>query len=554
MRRLYPRGTVIADYITRESHRLQSEFTTFGAGPISPAAISTLFVDEATVRSNYDVSNNDVMTLKVRTEAKFKFNQPAKRLYSKIRARHVEEDLRGGAPHHKFPTKRIARWRRNEAQLINHTAQIYATYRHVWRPKLLEMLEYYRDWTFKNMDKAESDGTLIVGTKPPSTSTGYQSGISNRGDFARNWEHYKDEIIRLLDSYYDDMMAVCEHWPEQDILIDLESGIYKGIMGKRDDGDVIEATEDSMIIESGTREVGNTPDSVFYSDGLYSKEDARAVWERFATPIHLLPQDVQTHLELLCAMPIGNAKPGDTVIVSLDWGWVDKPPKLIKDKDGKWTYLCEEEVKFGADNIVQTGVFLRTMMRRLIAMLKSGAPFTTVIYLVLIGWIIYSICRDLGYNTVKIAQIGDDIHLIGEFTEVTELVTRLGNWARLKGYTGTSFFAWGTRVHRETEDTIWAFTAPRIFKTDVAANVKKAGIPVMTPGTIYRYTASEEAREEVARIIGLYPEIIEFEGPIDEYRALLKARSTRVARIASGMGIAEWRLYYLESASADDVD
>jgi hypothetical protein len=553
----YPRGAKIREYITIERQFFENQRQREGY-KIQLEPPSALFVDKVDVTVKGIEHEEDPLKATVVTEVIPHWTPEALQTMQALDGLKVNyhEWARSGGPFHQYPNKRLAKWsmatRALEVDAITLWQQPW--WKELGQPKMQDLMTLYYQKTLENLEHALQEPQLIVGDKPPNTGTGWAHPVGTRQAMADNIRKIEGAARVVIDDYYHGMQQAIEHWPDEDTVIYLsgyyagdDRFAYKGIYaGRRSDVDVVEWTKDRQILASKTREVGNDPWSVFHNRQLTNREWQDLVWNKMATPIHMPIRNVDSYIEVRsippCTIP---GEPDDIVVLSVDAGYRDGTDQM----SDRQFIPGKETIAFGADNISLSGIFVKAMRTRYIAMLKSGSPFTMMHYNVMFGNAIYWYQQKLGLH-IKLLQIGDDIHMILPRYEVPVIMGALGHWLRPKGMEGDSTFILGHQmVHRGANIT--DYVVPRAIKSVTSAIGAGLVLPEPEFGKMYTLEVSAEAKEQVAQLRKLYPELIYFNGPRDMYKSVMMQKLGMGSIELAKAGISEWVLDVMEQRAPE---
>jgi len=375
---------------------------------------------------------------------------------------------RSGGPVKVIPSKRIRKW-------IQAMQRGYLTYAYepwtgddIRKTGYRKLLHDVHDRIHMNADIASQYPEKLSVGKDPNTGTGWHYPIDTRGNLIEHFDRNKELVLEVIDEYYADMDEAVAHWPEEGSLITVNP-VFKGIShGVRSDADVVQAgaTEDSLWheLEVKGREVGVTPSSMLMSPALSGATWRRDIWEKYRTPSHVLPFNVQDVLELLYPPPALRSD-SEPATISLDAGLSIPPVELIKEGNQRWRLTNDEEFGLGADACVLQGITLRGGGGD-IHMLKSGAPETTLGYLVWYGWLVDQKIRENNLN-VKFYQLGDDLLMSGPTEELSILLQHLRGIVRNKSTYDNAYFTLGRWWVWDASDPakVITFISPRVTKT-----------------------------------------------------------------------------------------
>jgi len=375
------------------------------------------------------------------------------------------EFARSGGPVKVIPSKRIRKWVQGLQR--GYLPYAYAPWKgdEIRKRGYQKLLEDVRQRIHANAEIASQYPEKLSVGKDPNTGTGWRYPLDTRGNLIKNFGRHKEMVLDIIDQYYQDMNEAIEHWPEEGSLITINP-VFKGISrGVRSDADVIQVggADDKLWheLEVKGREVGVTPSSMLMSPALSGSMWRREIWEKYRTGSHVLPFNVDEVLELIHPPP-GMTADSEVATVSLDAGLSIPPVELLKEGE-KWRLTNEEEFGLGADACVLQGITLRGGGHD-IHMLKSGAPETTLGYLVWYGWLVDQKIRENNL-AVRFYQLGDDLLISGPTEELAILVSALSGVVRNKSTFQNAYFTLGRWWVWDERRNLHTFISPRVTKT-----------------------------------------------------------------------------------------
>lgn len=563
VREVFERGELIKRFVNREKMWLEEQIRNAPDaekwyGKLQAEPISALFADHVTVTAGGVVNANNPLEATVTSSVDITWNEHATAMLREL------EELRiplqklartGGLYQRRYANKRIRKWVKGLYQLIHDAPLLWqsADWVNYIRELLVAMLEVYRDKTLENLEVLRIHPELVIGDKEPNTSTGWAEPLDTRGRMAENLPMYVDTIRDICTQYYNDLIDAVRDWPSKDSLIYI-GGNYRGITGgARSDVDVTQWIGDHQDHESQTREVGNDPSSAFHNKKLNPPEWQNALWKRFASEYHLLPQDPESYLLAMTTPPATmEGDPEEKVLLSADFGWAQFTARLVNGA----LQIVNEGISFGADGISLVGIFLRPMAgKKDIAMEKSGTPFTMPHYLIMIGMPLAFWARSLNLTTddFQIMQVGDDLQILIKRKYLEPLLTAFGHYLRVKGMTVVAdgphiVFILGSYIAWESRDRITVFTMPRGVKSvSSAARIAKGEVPDgVEPHTTYSLDVSAEAKEQSEIFWTQYPKAVLFTGSPAEYLEWGRVHFSEAKAAAAKLGYSEWYLDFAQ--------
>jgi len=409
------------------------------------------------------------------------------------------EFARSGGPVKVIPSKRVRKW----IQAIQKGYDTYA-YAHWIGDEELKtgyrnLLKDVKERIHANAEIATMYPEKLTVGKDPNTGTGWSYPLDTRGHLVENFDYHKEMILDVIDQYYHDLDEAVSLWPEEGSVISINP-VFKGIAaGVRSDADVtnVIATDDTLAqeLEVKGREVGVTPSSMLMSPSLSGTVWRREIWAKYQTPAHVLPFDVREIFSLIHPPPALTSD-SEPATISLDAGLSLPPVELVKE-GGRWRLTTDEYFGLGADACVLQGITLKGGGQD-IHMLKSGAPETTLGYLIWYGWLVYRKIRENELN-VRFYQLGDDLLLSGPTEDLAVLVASLRGVVRNKSTFNNAYFTLGRWW-------VWDETKPNVVHTFIMPRVTKtvSSVRAATPENIHepiRMQPSPEAVEGVKLMV-----------------------------------------------------
>lgn len=543
----YTRGTLITEYINRETARLQRQKAQTGFSTLTQEPASALFVTGIEVETQGVLDEVDVLKARVRAKVTGHWRPEALMMMERLKAKNIDilEFARSGGVYARYPVKRIARWKRYQAALIHHVPAFWQLpwWAETGRPMMHRLIGIMSRQTINNVHRAAADPGrgLLIGDKPPQTGTGYDKPIDKRDSLDKNIRMFEDRCLQAVESYYEGYDAAIDVWPEQDCLWRLSTDIFSGIFGgSRSDTDVVDWQPDnSYIVDSQAREVGNTPPSPFHNKLIDPKNFRQDLFLSISTPVHEMPYRFDTMVTAMTTPPVTMLSDMNREgTLALDFGFVT-PAARLEMLNGKLHLIqSTEHVKLGADNIVFSGMMCETAARKWIALLKSGQPDTAYQYQITAGHGIYQQAKEAGIP-IKLRQWGDDIFIGVKPADAPSLLNRLGNFARTKGTTDNSIFAGGHRIIWDDEDHLTSLIMPRAMKTVSSAKMIKKKLKDLKPIDKDGYVLDSDIVDSISAFYRDYEGLVYFEGSPDDYKSYLKG-AIKAYSVLWEHGVAEW--------------
>lgn len=542
----YDRFAVSHMYIDRMYRYWQQRYELWD-GTVLREDLSALFARRAEI----EVTSNrpaDILDLEIQTRVKAEFTAPGATTLKKLEEAGVDRAAvarTGAGGYAPFPIKRLRSWVRQTVPLHEDTPNLWRM--PWWRESGLinvnALLTEYHRRSIDNMHRIDSDPELILGNKPPTTSTGYSGTISTRGDAVHGIRRHMDSVIDCIDQYYTDLNQAVQQWPDQDSIIRVQRGWHGIRSGVRSDADVTNwPTLGEQTITSTTREISNDPSSIAHNQTLNPRSWSITLWHRYMSGYHLSPYVHGNELDIQMTPPVSadffDANDGNEYVLSCDVGYQSPPSKFV---NGKF-HQAEERVKFGADQICLHGIATQSSdTQQLFMMLTSGSPFTMSIYLVLFGEALAYVCRRLSLH-VKIYQVGDDIHIKGPGHELIALLdSDIGAWLRTKGMKGNTNFITGKYVTWITPDRALFYIMPRVFKSMTSPKAAERMVERMGKTPFVDILQTDPlVEQEAVNIAKLYPDYLFFDGDPSEWRAIMETMAVDARAAMARQGISDW--------------
>jgi len=552
--RVTDRGELIREYTRRETHRLQALVALEGYRQLIPEPPSALFVTSAVIETQGVLHPEDPGKAEIQQRITAKLRPETEAMLKRLDATGIPRVTyaRSGGAYHQYAVKRVARWARDMYALINRTHLYWERpwWDDVGRKRLHSLLDVYLPKTLQNIESIEVNPELAIGDKEPDVGTGWKRPINTRRDLGQNIRALKTDIIHAITDYYAAYHEMVDVWPKHDAIHVLQTSLYRGIIrGKRSDPTVVNwPAHDEMNVTTTVREVGNTPDSPFHNLSLNPRSWREGLRRQLSTEYDRQPFDQATVLDLYTTPPATVTDPGEPGVFSIDFGY-QEPTAQWKKVGGKWTIVNpKEQVKFGADNIVLAGLVTETSDRTWIMHLKSGEPFTELIYKIMaalgIAWEMKAAGIGGWYS-----EVGDDFHFVMTPEDIEILLGRLGPWMRTKGNQqvgkATANFIWGHELIWEDKENLIAFVVPRFIKT-ISSPALRKDLGYMGLNDRKEMDVSTQAQEQADTLWRLHPQMVFFQGTRDAYRQVLSAEFKETQKMLLDLGIADWRRDFLE--------
>lgn len=545
-----PRGTILKYFIREESAYLRSRIIR----EVTPEPPSSLFVYDATIDTLGIMDAADNLKAQVLSSISATRRPETiwiqKELKEEFPGINLVDLARGGAPYHNIPNKRPGRWERYENELINNTHQLWM--RPFWAeralPRVLLMMDFFKDLSIWNMHKGVSNPRALIGEKLPTTGTGFAAPIKNKQDLAKRLSNYVTTLEPMIEQYYDDMKTALSVWPLMDSEIRVNSSMWTGLTATRSDVTISRWDEpDRYEAQTQTRLAGTDPSSTFHTHALNDKAQRVELIDKFMTPFHLPVYKFETFERVYTTPPVTVVDDGEIGVLSLDVGY-QWPPARMEKTAGKWNLITPKTVvKLGADNIVLAGITLRASNGNRYAHLISGCPYTTRIYDQMFGEAV----ADIAYRHhlhVWIVQIGDDVHILCTPEEAQIILAELGPWARIKKWDGMTNFITGRQFIWRDKDSYVVMMTPRWLRS-VSSPQQRGNLRMMRPVDTYGPIKVEPHAVAAADDMWKqHRDLVYFDGSPDEYRSILRGQLPEALPLLSKLGQSEWLAEQMEHA------
>jgi len=542
---LHDRGVQIRQYTNWELQRLRAQAGAIGYKHLLVEPPSGLFVTSATVTTTGILNAHDPGLAEVTAVIEPHWRPEAAKMVKRLRDLGINlvDIARTGGPYHTYGVKRIARWNRDQHPLILQTHKFWM--RPWWRERgakqVQDLLLLWKQRSMQNLERIILDPELAIGDKEPKTGTGWERPLNDRRGLADHAKEYATQIRETVEADFTDEIEGLNHWPENDVTWQLQGSMYKGIKGGvRSDATVTRWTPDDVqYVKVGVREVGNRPASSLHNRALNERAWREAIRVQFSSPRVLLPTKIETHIRLLTTPPVTQVDDNEYGVFSVDFGYQEPTPIFVKEK-GQWViHNPKEAVKFGADNIVQAGMFSITHKGDMIAHLKSGDPTTEIKYTPMVGTGIDAALSE-AQITCWYASTGDDYHFIIKPVDVPALLGLIGPWMRTKGFTQNTNFIWGHQQVWKGKDHVTSFIVPRGIKTVSSPRVKEE-LGGMGPEERRVFEVERETQEQAANFWKQYEPLVIWDGRPDDYKTYLETNYYQGELGLAELGIStEW--------------
>lgn len=538
--RTEPRGVIINEYIRHTDARLKQ--LTAAGYQIKPEPVSALFATQAEVRVLKVLDSSTPELAAVDSSVKCTWRPEAEVMMQKLDGHSIpyRQYGRSGGPYHLIPNKRIAKWKKFEKTLIDSAAGLWnqSWWQDDVKYKFVQLLDTFEQRTYHNIETLLHEPELLTVGKDENVGTGWKYPLSTRGEMVTNIRYHADSIKPVIEEYYRELKkAITDHWPKQDVQINL-GGTYRGIEGGvRSAVDVIGWSHNLMELRSTSREVGNDPSSAFHGPGLNPYQYRSQLWRQFSSIYHLMPDDTDGLIDtMLAPLATMDGDPNDMVLLSADAGYGLPGPSATE----RVVNPGSDKISFGADQVSLSGIFLRTAEGLRIAMLKSGTPYTMLHYNIIFGEAIAYYAR-LDGLTLSMYQIGDDLQIKIKRGDIPVLLARLGPWLRLKGMSTNTVFVLGHRIHWLSEDEIVVYIVPRALKSLTSPRGVGAELPAYVKvGDTYITKVNPEVEASIGEYWEQFPDLIYVEGTPRDVGDRLKRCYDQGQMELSKLGVSEW--------------
>lgn len=504
-------------------------------------------VEEVEVQIGKIMGGESPLTAKVVCTVKAKMKPQSLHVVKTLRDKYGIQPLsvaRTGACHLPgFPTKRFGAWVKQKKALIYEVPAVwnYPEWETEGIPRLLTMLEDYRDRTLYNIERGDNEPQLLIGEKEPNTGTGLIRGSENRGLLAESIRYRRAMFETMVTDYYNDLIELIRGFPKVGGIVHVNEGFHGIFGGTRSDGEVIDWSEDLTMqtISAIGREVGTDPSSPFHNKTLNPRVWQMSMWAKYTRPMVLQPFDPASYIQTYTTPPASASfamnQTLKRLLISNDFGfsnavWSWGPNGLTSTK---------ETVKFGADNIVGSGIFLRPPgTSRLVAMMKSGCPWTAMSYNIWSRERHWAVKKQFGLHFVEL-DIGDDEQILIAPESIPLFLQQMTPTLRLKGMKGNTVFILGHYIHWVDEDNVVAWLQPRFLKTVSAA--RNVNTPVGQEGGQYTMKIDPKLSAAMDEEWRRRKEYFFFEGTVSDWKSYLQSSfiKDKIAVAEHGIG-SEW--------------
>jgi len=497
-------------------------------------------------------SGQDPVNVKCRSECTFKFTPRAQKLFDmwieKARAAGISptDILRGGGCYYAGPyqNKQIRQWKKNIDVLTTKGVDLYRSdlYRVNVKPLLVRLIGEEHDQALEVFERAMSDPELAIGNKKPSTGTGLQRPLQNRGQLRdafrqHNSGMFRDALAALKADILlsrDAQVQMYEEWPERATHV---SGflIWNGLAGgSRDDSSVTEFVQlpsGEMVWrwEAEMRAVNTLPHSWASNSLATPSRFQRQEMTRYLAQGYEHPMDYDKWVDALVVPPCTSTfvGPGDRVAIDMDWGMSIPSPSALIQGDRLIVNMPKVEYNSGADQLIGVGCASIGARGHVTPEMSSGRGATRRQYQVTVDHVISNVLRSqsIGFSG---RSNGDDQCLLVYAEDVPSILAALAPHTKMKGSRGNWVFRGGRQIAFSSQDHLMAGILPRPSKTSTSAKaLESLGLEApdlyLDIGASRHFEVAREAAMAVEEQWKIAPAVFFVEGTPSEVASQLKS-------------------------------